>query len=198
MSSVILSLEPEEHTALLHDQEEGDILCNALMISKPKQPFWLFVLDWIEREIYLSGGRCNPDPVSCTGPIAVQRAYADYIKVTKVTKKDILLLPSPYFYPLYANREEELRSICHRPFLTPRKQRVCSDFLAHPNGRTSKDTMAVHHWHCSWCQAPDPDKPESQEPVTPVGVLLGVENVACFSSLFVFLPIYFWGCQLWN
>ena len=73
----------------LNNTNCNDCLPNAIMISVPKHPFWLYC-------IYLMSKRFNfARPEYDTGPILLKNAYDSYTK-----KNDIFIAPSEYFYPI--------------------------------------------------------------------------------------------------
>lgn len=61
-----LSTEPQIHAKLL-EKREGVFVCNAILASRPKHPFWLAVMDSVRLAVQ-SGQR--EDPVSLTGVLA--------------------------------------------------------------------------------------------------------------------------------
>jgi len=152
-SSILVGSEPPEHSLLLYGKDI--VLCNALMVSRPKQLFWLYLLDFILNEYFLGGFRCFPDPIACTGPIIMQRAYEKFIKEYPVETKHLLVTNNSYFYPAPANRGEDFwRQRCSKKNLPQKQKAVCSKYLIGDNTIQKVDnssSFAVHHWHCGWC-----------------------------------------------
>lgn len=145
-AEIILSPEPRIHTQLFGGSE----ISNAIMISIPRHPFWLEVLDNIASWDLT---KCNENPIGCTGPLQVLHTLA---KRSEASKKEILILPEEYFFPEYS---QEARMICNHQIVQKEDQRktqaelakICMHMRLNPDGRYTNKTHAVHHWACRWC-----------------------------------------------
>lgn len=71
MNKIVLGREPLEHAEKIYNREV--VLCNAFMISPPKQQFWIDFMDYIieNYEPYYKA-------VDNTGPMALTRFYEKY------------------------------------------------------------------------------------------------------------------------
>jgi mannosyltransferase OCH1-like enzyme len=148
-AEIILAPEPLIHTQLFGGSE----ISNAIMLSIPRHPFWLEVLDSI---ITWDIEKCNENPIGCTGPLQVlatlQKRQGDEWR----SKKDILVLAEEYFFPEYS---QEARGICNHQIVLPQDRRmsaqelakICTHVRVFPEGRFTNNSHAVHHWACRWC-----------------------------------------------
>lgn len=143
---VFLSSEPLVHTVLLEGSQTL-ALCNALMASVPKHPFWLQVLDAIQVKFERDGNR-RGDYVSLTGPRIVKETFFRQFK----DDQSVSVLPSEYFYPeiAYWNRAAMDKS-CKRRHDQAAKD-ACAWLGRFPNGEFTNNTHATHHWQCTWCR----------------------------------------------
>jgi hypothetical protein len=136
-----LSAEPWEHSKALFNTDLT--ICNAILGSREKHPFWLFVLE--TSEALKRAGNCQ-GAVFCTGPSMLHKAYMEYSKekvsLTKYTPDHITLLPSDLFYPKVAfNNIYELMVNCYKKGL------FCGrSVISYPK------KFAVHHWACTYCE----------------------------------------------
>ncbi|KAF0686926.1 Aste57867_21274 [Aphanomyces stellatus] len=140
---LFLSFEPLVHSVLLEGATQP-VLCNAILASRPKHPFWLHVLQQIKHRFETNPDR---DPVSLTGPRIVNAAVA----TVDVVKMNISLLPEEYFYPEIAYWNlGNLQSHCGMPEALDATKRACSWLQKYPKGRRTAKTHAVHHWQHTW------------------------------------------------
>ena len=70
--SLILGQEPLEHSRILYNMSR--LVCNALMLSRPKHPFWLHVFDYMAK---------NPDlnVMEATGPKMLEKSLQSWENV---------------------------------------------------------------------------------------------------------------------
>lgn len=143
---VFLSSEPLVHTVLLEGSQTL-ALCNALMASIPKHPFWVQVLDAIKVKFERDGNR-RGDYVAVTGPRIVKETYFNHFK----DDQSVSVLPSEYFYPeiAYWNRAAMNKS-CKRRHDEASKE-ACAWLDRYPKGEFTNNTRATHHWQCTWCR----------------------------------------------
>lgn len=129
---VVLGCEPPAHVALEASRSRGfdRIVCNALMASAPRHPFWEHVFD------LLLAYRRSPDPLDATGPFLLTRAVASYAEQARVT-----IVPWELLYPIGI------------PESVP--ERVAAEHLS--SETTSREqAFGVHHWAGSWWRHPSP------------------------------------------
>lgn len=83
-----------------NEQEHEHNIPNAIMISKPKQDFWLTVFDKLmNTDSFL-------EPEESTGPVLLKKAIEEYKGNNK-----ILLLKSFIFYPIDWTNEKDLEQL---------------------------------------------------------------------------------------
>lgn len=89
--SIVIGLEPPQHSerSIVKNNNLDNVICNALMYSRSKMPFWKFVIGELEK------CRNESHALLATGPIFLTRCYLKYAK-----KEELSILPSSYFYPL--------------------------------------------------------------------------------------------------
>lgn len=133
---LFLSPEPLAQTQGLYGKDM--ILCNAIMGSRPQHPFWMHLMENISRRLPYCGGTA----VNCTGPIALQTAYEDYIsKENDCPDKSVTVLPSQLFYPEVASYNlETIQQNCH--------QNQCNQ-----EPQVHYPVFAKHHWACDHCRS---------------------------------------------
>ena len=73
----IIGTEPLEHATLLSNYDTTRFLCNAILVSAPRHPFWLHVLHTIE-QLALDPAIDHNDPVPLTGPMMIVKALASF------------------------------------------------------------------------------------------------------------------------
>jgi len=86
---IVLGTEPVEHARELYGKER--LLCNAFMISPPRQEFWKAFMDYI-----ITNYNRQEDPVQNTGPYAMTMFY----EKNPQFEKDIIVTEPCIFYPL--------------------------------------------------------------------------------------------------
>jgi len=98
-ASLLFGLEPEAHAAREPVRARGltRIVCNALMASAPRHPFWDHFLPLVTA----TGSETNV--LDATGPFLLTRACDTY-----PTSGDIVFAPARLFYPL---DNEEIRTL---------------------------------------------------------------------------------------
>jgi mannosyltransferase OCH1-like enzyme len=152
-NEVFLSSEPLAHTVLLEHSTTELALCNALMASRPRHPFWLKVLEKIKKK-YENNPKNEMDPVSLTGPRIVKETYLDNFQ----SDQTIRIFPQEFFYPEIAYWNiENMKKNCH-PKMDNVTRNACEWLDKYPHGQHTKNTHAVHHWQCTWCQGENTKK----------------------------------------
>ncbi|OQR90198.1 hypothetical protein THRCLA_22576 [Thraustotheca clavata] len=144
---LFLSTEPFVHAVLLENANKP-ILCNAILASRPRHPFWIDVLDGIHSTFTSSGG--NQDPVTLTGPRMVEAIHNKYNN----PNARVTVFPEEYFYPEIAYWNiGRMKEICAERYLFDTSaKKACSWLDENPTGRHTSNTHAVHHWQCTWCR----------------------------------------------
>lgn len=93
-NKIILGTEPKEHKFLLY-KDRKIVLCNAFMISPPKQKLWISLIEYIAKN-YKPYSRV----VYNTGPMAMTLLYEENSKLFENVK----ILGPCEFYPLLDER----------------------------------------------------------------------------------------------
>lgn len=123
---VVLGTEPDAHMYghLPTIQPFDKMLCNALMASQPRHPFWEHVLK------NLIAYRRAPDPLDATGPFFLTRAYESY-----QARESISIVSEDVLYTITVGENQER-------------------FLLNPvdRGRIAQNAYGIHHWSCTWWQ----------------------------------------------
>lgn len=94
MNRIVLGTEPKEHRELLY-KDKKVVLCNAFMISPPKQEIWKNLLEYIA-----SNYKPYSRVVYNTGPMAMTNFYDAY----PFQFKNVIILGACEFYPLLDER----------------------------------------------------------------------------------------------
>ncbi|OQR95293.1 hypothetical protein ACHHYP_00127 [Achlya hypogyna] len=143
---LFLSTEPFVHAVLL-ERATKPILCNAILASRPRHPFWLEVLDAVRTQFTVGGP--VQDPVSLTGPRLVEAVYNRYSNPAgRVT-----VFPEEYFYPEIAYWNIGLLNELCLTREDAAGREACAWLQKNPKGAHTANTHAVHHWQCTWCRA---------------------------------------------
>ena len=127
---VALGTEPFDHAQAQNGRNM--LVCNAILISTPKHPFWLAVFSQLLKEARrLKTCRQNDNcgdisPVDTTGPVMLTRVY----ETEPAAFLDVMLYPSNVFYPLKDGDSK------YKP-IDPARHRY-------------ENTYAVHRWHHLW------------------------------------------------
>nr|WQM86774.1 glycosyltransferase [Marseillevirus cajuinensis] len=127
---IILGREPLEHSRTLYNREV--VLCNAFMISPPKEEFWLKLIDFI-------ADNYDPksDPVMNTGPMATTLFFEKYPRAFE----NVIVADSCAFFSATAGFTDKeqlgIKSI----------SRYCD--LLNPSCK-EKIPYVVHLWHNEW------------------------------------------------
>jgi len=149
-----VSSEPMTHARLLEGRGT-EFVCNAIMASRPRHPFWLAVMQSIESA--MAHGEGTHDPVSITGPRRLDQVFRK-----SPSAKGIAFLPEEFFYPEYARwNMANLLKPCQHPSEANRE--ACQWLKDYPDGRYTNNTHAVHHWECTWCRG---DRALTYQPIT--------------------------------
>eukprot|EP00667_Euglena_gracilis_P010459 EG_transcript_10651 len=134
-------LEPDMHVRLQDAYRDG-LLCNALLASAPRHPFWLSLMATIRRVVQV---KKIANPVDLTGPLMMNVVYTALGRAeTRITA-----LPEEFFYPEVAMWH--MKKLCSQP---QRRRLPDCRTLAEYKGNYTNNTHAVHHWQCSWCPPP--------------------------------------------
>jgi len=90
-NKIVLGCEPKEHAEEIYGRDR--VVCNALMISPPKQEFWLDLMEYI-----ITNYEKRFRPVDNTGPMAITR----FLETPKGKRyiPHILITDPCVFYPL--------------------------------------------------------------------------------------------------
>ncbi|MEK8018469.1 MAG: glycosyltransferase, partial [Candidatus Parabeggiatoa sp.] len=121
---VVVALEPSEHfeKELVRQRSFKQVLCNALIASQPRHPFWEQVFQ--ELKVYQNAN----DPLDATGPFMLTRAYDSFYQHETVTIES-----SERLCPI---TDEQSRHGILKDNAT--RQRI------------AKTAYAIHHWHGTW------------------------------------------------
>lgn len=131
---VVLGREPLEHSRTLYGREV--VLCNAFMISPPKEEFWLKLMDFIADNYSPKN-----DVVSNTGPMAMTFFFEKY---PKMFENVVVADPCAFFSVTNGFTDKEqlgIKSI----------SRFCD--LLNPSCK-EKIPYVVHLWHNEWLNYP--------------------------------------------
>jgi hypothetical protein len=120
---IIIGQEPSEHAGPLYGRDI--VLCNAFLISPPKQKFWVKLMDYI-----IENYEPYYDPVSNTGPIALTKFYES----SKDLFKDVIITPSCTFFPMIAKKDDGTNVI----------SKDCNGL---------RDSFVAHVWKNSWTKS---------------------------------------------
>ncbi len=93
-NKIVLGCEPKEHAKEIYNRDR--VICNALMISPPRQQVWLELMNYIAKN-YESRYR----PVDNTGPMAMTR----FLEANSKFNDNIIITDPCIFYPLLSNGE---------------------------------------------------------------------------------------------
>ncbi len=123
-NKIILGTEPKEHRDALYDSRKI-VLCNAVMISPPKQTLWLSLMDHIIKNY-------DPDkgPVYNTGPMALTSLYEKQPNLFR----NVLITSPCVFYP----QTDKYTNITQEGFSYISKE--CN----------MKDATTIHKWTHTW------------------------------------------------
>jgi len=157
-ASVVLGQEPLEHALLLYGQTR--LVCNAILASPPRHPFWLFLLRRLLERVETAP---DDDPVSTTGPRMLEAAV-DQWRAAHPGADDVRVLAPAAFYPdwdpgakeSFVNKCVEYREL---PSLegaqyqaTADAKAVCARLEAQKYAQAphGADSYTVHHWVHTW------------------------------------------------
>ena len=120
---VVLGFEPPPH-ADPYTEKWGftQLICNALIASKPFHPFWKHVIDNLESASQYSS------PIEATGPVFLTHAYHTYLN-----KSELSTIPDELLYPV-TNIE------ARQDKFNPHKL----------HQRAGSKAYAIHYWYGSW------------------------------------------------
>lgn len=133
---ILLGQETQVHIDLF---EHKKTVSNAILASVPRHPLWEALLAAIIEKFKTKIGIIN-DPVEMTGPRILTKVVAEF--------PDIQPLGWWKLYPMWTTR-------VNIPEKCKEEENVnlpgCIIVREHPEGFIQEDTIAVHHWACSWC-----------------------------------------------
>ena len=151
----IVGQEPFEHAHILYNKKR--LICNAIMMSCPKHPFWLIVF----QELML---RKNIKTVRATGPKMLSAALNKYEELLKHSNNGVgnyltlpsVYVPSPYlFYPNFDDANSNHRKNCRNEYRNASINRAIAceklestNYQNDPKRRES--AVAIHHWAHTW------------------------------------------------
>ncbi len=158
MDGCVIGQEPFEHAHVLYDKKR--LICNAIMMSCPKHPFWLLVF----QELLL---RREIKTVRATGPKMLSAALDKYEELRRHSCSGTngngdcvnlpeVYVPSPYtFYPNFDDLNSNHRKNCKGTKRTKSKRReiTCNKLEAMKFRNIParmKSAFAVHHWAHLW------------------------------------------------
>eukprot|EP00656_Telonema_subtile_P006924 TRINITY_DN13225_c0_g1_i13.p1 TRINITY_DN13225_c0_g1~~TRINITY_DN13225_c0_g1_i13.p1 ORF type:complete len:319 (-),score=51.46 TRINITY_DN13225_c0_g1_i13:1260-2216(-) len=105
---IVIGQEPLVHAHLLNGLKQT--ICNAILGSRPKHPFWLAVLNHIKKRSGSTG-----DPVDATGPRMMEKVLAAWAKSKYADKYPVWVAPDTLFYPQWDPAQlENLKRTCAR------------------------------------------------------------------------------------
>lgn len=147
------SVEPIIHRYIFNNG--GDSMCNAVMGSMPRHPFWLLLMEEIGRRV--DSNNCG-DVVGCTGPRMMQDVFDAELTKSVLKRKGLSLsvLEPHLFYPEIAKwAVPDMKKRCAAANDDQSNLAIGCDMLkTWKYGENRKpDTLAEHHWQCSWCQS---------------------------------------------
>lgn len=87
---IVLGCEPQEHASVFGRET---VVCNAFMISPPRQHFWIELMDYI-----VLNYEPKSNPVYTTGPMAITKFYEEHPK----TFTNVWITDACTFYPMTA------------------------------------------------------------------------------------------------
>lgn len=88
-NKIVLGCEPSEHSMEIY--KTNRVVCNALIISPPKQKFWLELMDYISENY-----EWNYAPVYNTGPMAITK----FLDTHPRYERELLITDPCVFYPI--------------------------------------------------------------------------------------------------
>jgi mannosyltransferase OCH1-like enzyme len=116
--------EPMVFNGLIGSQKKHKLLKNLL--NKLQETF-------ITNKNFFTDG----DPMFTTGPYFFSKVFFDYVKNYQKKEEKIVVLPTPYFYPLPATERHKIRG----------KENEYKDFIY---SYVSDETICIHLWYNSW------------------------------------------------
>lgn len=127
MNKIVLGYEPPEHAKPNHPK----LICNAFMISPPKQQYWLDLMQYICDHYSI-----NQTVLENTGPLAVTKHYQT---LSKDVKENIIITEPHVFYPMtYGHTSKTLiKNGKKYPYISQSIQSL-------------DETIAIHHWTNTW------------------------------------------------
>jgi hypothetical protein len=120
MGKIVLGREPLEHARNLYKREI--VICNAIMISPPKQKFWVDLINYIAKNY-----EHNMGAVYTTGPMAMTKLYESNPELYK----DVVITDPCVFYPYVGAKDKDGN---------PEVSKFCN----------VKESYAGHVWANTW------------------------------------------------
>jgi len=134
---VLLGYETQVHIDLF---EHHQTVSNAILASVPRHPLWEALLSAIIEKFDSTWSGGTNDPVEMTGPRILTKVLADF--------PDIQPLEWWRLYPTWTTRVD-IQEKCKEDGNVDLPG--CVIVREHPDGYIQEDTIAIHHWACSWC-----------------------------------------------
>jgi len=140
---IAVAPEPPAHW-LLYGGEP--LLCNAIILSRRRHPFWAFMRKALTEAFSALGSAA--DTLSLTGPTVFNSAINAWRRESGRPKSDqISVLAPDTFYPIVAKWNTKIAEQCAVAVADGRtRTNICADNF-------TANTHAVHHWSFSWGRA---------------------------------------------
>jgi hypothetical protein len=138
---VILGAEPSKHA----DGQGGRnlLICNALMISPARHPFWKTLLGHIEAAVrQQQAGDPYVSPVDLTGPML----YTHLLEHSPEAFGGVVVYPSNAFYP---REDDEVRLAFFSFRASPPPPPPTHSRHRARSSRPTSRSRATHAWHCA-------------------------------------------------
>lgn len=132
LNKVVLGNEPLEHSTKIYGKDQ--VICNAIMVSPPRQPFWMDLINYI-----VDNYDPNRDVVASTGPIAITEMYEKYPQLFR----NVVILDSCKLFPLVDLTNPMVTSNGYQSKKQGQFDNVSNQCDLH-------DAYAVHLWSHEW------------------------------------------------
>jgi hypothetical protein len=145
--SLFLGEEPREHSRILYNMTR--LVCNALMLSRPKHPFWLHVFDYMSKNP-------NLNVMEATGPKMLEKSLRSWERADNTIGQrfPVTVVEPAVFYPTYdeALQRDTMVKRCKKSKVTALTKSICKDLKKRffRKGRITSRTFARHDWSHTW------------------------------------------------
>ena len=151
-TNAFVGTESDAHSLFLYGKNRT--ICNAIIGSRPKHPFWNYFIAQISAMNYEKS--LNTDPVYVTGPQALGDALDSYYETARAPVDHVNIFPDYYFMPHIASyRRDQFKNLCYlmRISFNNQTNEYCSKMEAANwmGVEISNETFSIHHWKCTWC-----------------------------------------------